>query len=109
VDEAVAALGRAAALAPEEPRFAYAHAVGLHSSGRVDAAIDALEEARQRHPTDRDLLFALATFQRDAGRPEAALTAAARLVELYPDAQNARALVQQLEAGLEAGSSDPAR
>jgi tetratricopeptide (TPR) repeat protein len=109
VDEAVTALERAAALAPEEPRFAYAHAVGLHSSGRVDEAIGALEEARQRHPTDRDLLFALATFHRDAGRPEAALTAAARLVELYPGAQDARALVQQLEAGLEAGSSDPAR
>ena len=96
IDEAVASLARAAALGPEEPRFAYAYAVGLHSSGRVDEAIAALEKALERHPDDRDLLFALATFHRDAGRRDAAIAAARRLRDRYPDDPDAVALLQQL-------------
>ena len=63
--EAIAALKRASELS-DDPRFAYAYAVALHSSGKVRDAIAALERARARHPRDRDVLFALATFHRDA-------------------------------------------
>jgi Tfp pilus assembly protein PilF len=94
--DAVVELGRAAAAAPEVPRFSYAWAVALHSTGATTRATEVLEATLERHPTDRDSLFALSTFHRDAGRRDAARQVAARLVQAHPDDPEARALVDAL-------------
>jgi len=96
--ESVAELGRAAALDPR-PAYVYAHAVALHSTGRVADAIRTLDAALARSPDDRDLLYALATFHRDAGDRTQARSAAERLVATHPADVEARELLQSLVAG----------
>jgi tetratricopeptide (TPR) repeat protein len=95
--EAVAALKRASELAAE-PRFSYAYAVALHSSGNVEDALRILERARKRHPGHRDVLFALATFHRDAGRTAKAMEYAEQLRRFHPDDGEAQALIASLRA-----------
>jgi Flp pilus assembly protein TadD len=95
-DEALTMLEQAATLSPETPRFAYAFAVALHSTGSPDQAIVVLEANLARHPADRDSLVALATFHRDAGRRAAALAAAQRLASAYPGDPGAQALLGAL-------------
>jgi tetratricopeptide (TPR) repeat protein len=48
--EAAEALARAARLAPEVPRYAFVHAVSLHSAGDADAARRVLRDLVERHP-----------------------------------------------------------
>jgi Flp pilus assembly protein TadD len=96
--EALDALARAAALAPEQPRLAYVYAVALHSTGGRERALSVLADAQQRHPGDREILLALATFSRDAGAFDQARSWAARLLALDPEDPNARALARELEA-----------
>jgi tetratricopeptide (TPR) repeat protein len=88
---------RAAQLAPNEPRYAYVHAVALHSVGRPADAIQVLERATVRWPADRDLLLALATMQRDAGRRDAARAAVQRLLAAHPGDRDARTLAAELQ------------
>jgi Flp pilus assembly protein TadD len=85
VPEAVAALGEAARLAPDDARFAYVYAVALHDTGKPAEAIKVLSGALARHPYDRDILIALGTYERDAGRADAARSRAQLLRELEPD------------------------
>jgi predicted CXXCH cytochrome family protein len=66
-DEALGQFARAAALDPENARFAYVYAVALHSSGRVKAAIAQLESALATHPDDRDVLAALVSYHEKRG------------------------------------------
>jgi Tfp pilus assembly protein PilF len=66
-DEALAQFARAAALDPENARFAYVYAVALHSSGRVKAAIAQLESALATHPDDPDVLAALVSYHEKRG------------------------------------------
>jgi Flp pilus assembly protein TadD len=61
-DTALHEFARAAGLEPGNARFAYVHAIALHSSGNVDAAIAQLKSALAMHPADRDILSALATY-----------------------------------------------
>jgi tetratricopeptide (TPR) repeat protein len=63
--EAIARLGAAARLAPDNARHGYVYAVALHDSGRKREAIRELERVLRRHPYDRDSLAALAAFQGD--------------------------------------------
>ena len=77
--EALAALERATALEPRNLRFAYVHAVALHSSGKVEAAIARLKKALAAHPNDRDILEALASFHHSRGDTAAAKQYADRL------------------------------
>jgi tetratricopeptide (TPR) repeat protein len=93
VKEASAALGRAAELDPGNARFAYVHAVALHSMGRVDAALDVLERSQRLHPDDRDMLLALVSINRDRGDLPAARSWAAKLAAVDP---SARPLLDQL-------------
>jgi Flp pilus assembly protein TadD len=97
--EAIAWLERAAAADPDNPRWAYVHAVAVASSGDVAHAVDILEEALALHPFDRDVLSGLATYARDLGRLDEARGYARRWLERAPDDPDARALVQQLGGG----------
>lgn len=67
-DSALREFARAAGLEPGNARFAYVHAVALHSAGKADAAIAALRAALTAHPSDGDILTALATFSAARGR-----------------------------------------
>ena len=80
--EALGALESAAALAPENARFGYVHAVALHSNGKTERALEVLEELLERWPGDRTVLEALVAFNRDAGHLEAARAYAAELQAL---------------------------
>lgn len=93
---ALASLERATQLAPQEPRYTYVYAVGLNSTGRPAEAIAVLERATRRWPEHRDLLFTLAAFEAQAGRRDAARRAVTRLLALYPDDAEARAMAAGL-------------
>jgi len=49
-DEALGELHRAAALAPDQARYAYVYAVGLHSAGRGGEAMTVLKDTLAQHP-----------------------------------------------------------
>jgi Tfp pilus assembly protein PilF len=66
-DTALKEFSRAAGLEPGNARFAYVHAVALHSSGKVDAAIAQLKSALDTHPVDGDIISALVSFHRKRG------------------------------------------
>jgi predicted CXXCH cytochrome family protein len=51
-DAALVELGRAATLAPDDPRFALAYAVGLSDAGRTAEALAVVERALRRSPGD---------------------------------------------------------
>ncbi|GEP07571.1 hypothetical protein MOX02_56090 [Methylobacterium oxalidis] len=77
--EALDDLRRAAELAPDQARYAYVYAVGLHSSGQAGEAMMVLKDTLTRHPADRATLSALIGFSRDAGDLASALDYAERL------------------------------
>ena len=83
-DEALEELHRAVELDPDQPRYAYVYAVGLHSAGRAGEAMAALKENLARHPVDRDTLLALISFSRDAGDVSTALEYAEQLAKIDP-------------------------
>jgi Flp pilus assembly protein TadD len=95
---AIAELARAAALAPEIPRYAYVYGIALNSAGEVDRARGVLDDAYRRHPGDQSLLTALVTLSRDAGDLEAALAYAVALVELIPEHPGARQLLAEIQS-----------
>ncbi|WP_336491095.1 tetratricopeptide repeat protein, partial [Methylobacterium nigriterrae] len=94
--EALDDLRRAAELAPDQARYAYVYAVGLHASGQASAAIAVLKDTLTRHPTDRATLSALIGFSRDAGDLASALEYAERLAQLAPGDPRPRVLVESL-------------
>ena len=96
LDEALAALGRAADLVPENPRYAYVYALALKKTGDVRVALQVLADAYGRHPADRNILMALTTINRDAGSRTDALNYALALRRRYPDDPEAEALVREL-------------
>jgi predicted CXXCH cytochrome family protein len=61
-DTALREFARAAGLEPGNARFAYVHAIALHSAGKVDAAIAQLLSALEADPANGDILSALAQF-----------------------------------------------
>jgi tetratricopeptide (TPR) repeat protein len=96
--EALGELARAAALEPEDARFAYVHAVALHDGGKPADGLRAAEAALSRHPWDRDLLLAAASWRAEAGDTAQALSLARRLLELDPANADVQSLVRSLEA-----------
>jgi len=66
-DTALREFARAAGLEPGNVRFAYVHAVALHSAGKADAAIATLIAALALQPNDGDILTALASFYEARG------------------------------------------
>ncbi|MFO1074897.1 MAG: cytochrome c3 family protein [Geminicoccaceae bacterium] len=92
--EAVAELGRAARLAPANPRYAYVYAVALQETGSPSDALPVLEAALARNPTDPDLLFTLGAILLQSGDAPAARRYAETLVRVAPNYPNARELLQ---------------
>ncbi len=95
---ALAALAKAAALAPTVPRYAYVHGVALHDSGAVGQAMTVLDRAHRRFPADQDILVALAMFEHQRGRRTIALDYVDRLARLDPESARIKALRQQIGA-----------
>ena len=95
--EALDLLQKAAALAPNQPRYAYVHGVALHSTGKVKEGLAVLEQAHQRFPGEREILTALITMHRDQGNVEQAQLYARKLLAQSPEDPQARALVAEME------------
>ncbi len=95
--QALKELGEAARLSPDNARYAYVHAVALHSAGRPDEALAALRAADARHPYDLGILGALVSINREAGNMTAALAYARKAAEAAPEDPEAKRLVTDLE------------
>lgn len=87
----------AAKLDPDNARYAYVHAVGLHSTGKRTEALAVLRAADKRHPYDLDILSALISMNLEAGDNKTALQYAKKAIEVLPDDQGVQALVTKLE------------
>ncbi|SFV33222.1 doubled CXXCH domain-containing protein [Hyphomicrobium facile] len=94
--EAMAALAKAAELAPEDPRFSYVYGVALHDTGKPREAVEALKSALTRHPYDRDILWALAKYEIEAGDDASALARAELLNHLEPERSDIAQLLGEL-------------
>ena len=95
--EALAALGRAAQLAPDNARFAYVYAVALQDGGRPGEAVAVLERAYAAHPTDPDILFSLAANLLQQGQLADAQRYARELMRVAPGYPNARELLRAVD------------
>ncbi len=100
LNEAMAALRGAADLAPDEPYYQYVIGIALNSTGERESALQQLRQAHARFPGYRDALVGLATIHRDGGEVEEARLYAERLLELSPADAVARALIDELNAGV---------
>jgi Tfp pilus assembly protein PilF len=83
-DSALREFARAAGLEPGNARFAYVHAIALHSAGKVDAAIARLKSALTAHPGNGDILAALVKFYEARGESAEARRYADQLRALTP-------------------------
>jgi Flp pilus assembly protein TadD len=83
-DSALREFARAAGLEPGNARFAYVHAIALHSAGKVDAAIARLKSTLTAHPGNGDILAALAKFYEARGEAAEARRYADQLRALTP-------------------------
>jgi predicted CXXCH cytochrome family protein len=92
-------LGTAAMSAPDNPRYAYVHAIALHSTGRRREAMAVLTDANARHPYNPDILGALVSFAREQGATSDALGYARQLLEVLPEDPDISHLVRELERG----------
>lgn len=81
--DAVGSLARAAELAPENPGYAYAHALALDANGETNQALAVLRKVSDRHPNNRDILAALAAIAQKIGDQEAERDYRARLEALH--------------------------
>ncbi len=96
--EAMAALAKAADLAPDNPRLVYVYGVALNSVGQSAAALALLSKAQLTFPEYFDIGWALATMQRDAGQRVAARSTALKLASRFPGNANVQALLRSLPA-----------
>jgi Tfp pilus assembly protein PilF len=85
IPAAETALGRAAALAPEQPRYAYVHALAQQAADDLPAALATLAAAAKRHPNHRETALALVTLNAEAGNTEAAVSWGERYLARFPD------------------------
>jgi predicted CXXCH cytochrome family protein len=90
-------LALAAQLDPDNARYVYVYAVGLHSSGKRTEALAVLRAAEKRHPYDLEILSALISMNLEAGDGKAALPYAKKAARVLPDDQGLKALLAKLE------------
>jgi tetratricopeptide (TPR) repeat protein len=95
-DEALASLGRAHQLRPDNIRYGYVYAVGLDAVGRTARAVQVLSTLHRARPGDADMLVALATFEEKLGHRSAAIGWAEALVRARPNDAEAKALFNRL-------------
>jgi len=94
---AIKELAVAAKLAPDNARYGFVYAVGLHSAGRRGEALSVLRAAEARHPYDLDILGTLVALNREAGKPRDALPYARKIAEVLPDEPGVKQLIADLE------------
>ena len=87
----------AAKLAPDNARYAYVYAVGLHSAGKRGEGLSVLRAAESRHPYDLEILGTLVSMMREAGKPRDALPYARKIAEVLPDDPGVKRLLAELE------------
>jgi Tfp pilus assembly protein PilF len=85
--DALPYLGRAAALAEDQPRYAYLYALALQGAGDVSQALEVLTQANGRHPGNREILTALVSLHREQGNDELAQRYAQELAQRFPGAE----------------------
>jgi tetratricopeptide (TPR) repeat protein len=95
-EEALASLGRAHQLRPDNTRYGYVYAVGLDAVGRTARAVQVLAVLHRARPGDADMLAALATFEEKLGHRSAAIAWAGKLAAARPDDPDAQALLSRL-------------
>jgi tetratricopeptide (TPR) repeat protein len=95
--EAIQMLSEAARLEPQEPRYAYVHAVAVHGGGRPAEAIDILKAALVRHPYDRSILMALISYEAGSRNISSALSRAELLAKLEPERPDIQQLLARLK------------
>ncbi|MEY3516255.1 MAG: hypothetical protein RIS67_472, partial [Pseudomonadota bacterium] len=82
MSEALPLLAHAALSAPDNPRYAYIHAIALHDSGQGARAIAALEQSLKRFPRNAEILAALVEYTRETGDARKSAAYEARLQAL---------------------------
>ena len=90
-------LALAVKLAPDNARYGYVHAIGLHSAGRRGEALSLLRTVDARHPYDPEILSALVSMSREAGNAKDALVYARKIAEIYPDNPEVKRMLAELE------------
>jgi Flp pilus assembly protein TadD len=95
-DAALSELAIAARLQPNASRFVYVYAIALNSLDRPGEAVALLFDATERFPSDFDMHWALATMLRDQERLEEAREVVTNLLEIYPQDESVRSLLQSL-------------
>jgi tetratricopeptide (TPR) repeat protein len=94
---ALGELALATKLAPDNARYAYVYAVGLHSAGKRAEALVVLRAADKRHPYDLETLSALVSMNREAGNARDALAYARQIAEVMPDDPGVKRMLSELE------------
>jgi len=90
-------LAAAAKLAPDNARYGFVYAVGLHSVGKRGEALSVLRAAEARHPFDLEILGTLVSMIRESGKPRDALPYARKLAEVLPDDPGVQRLIAELD------------
>jgi tetratricopeptide (TPR) repeat protein len=84
-EEGLAALAKAAALAPEDPRLGFVYAVALHDLGNPDEARRVLERVLARHRWDRETLLTLVSYRAQGGDQAGAAELIEQLRAMNPE------------------------
>ena len=95
-DDALTHLAKAAEVAPDNIRYTFVYAIGLHSLAKTEKALQLLGSIHDRHAADFDTVWALATINRDIGEIDRARNYARLLAAEHPDDDGVRQLLQSL-------------
>jgi len=106
-EEAAKTLARAAELLPAQGRVRYNLALVLYKLGRGAEGDRVLAEAARLDPTDPEILYGQAFRYAERGDWDRALLPAQKLVAMAPDDEDARRLLQRIQARGAGGPSAP--
>jgi tetratricopeptide (TPR) repeat protein len=96
---AIAELKRATEIDPDSIDAHYALGVALYSANRRTEAIAQLDRTWRKFPGDRTTLIGLISYVREQGDRRRAEELAVSLVQISPDDQQARALLEEIRRG----------
>jgi Flp pilus assembly protein TadD len=94
-NSALKELAEAANLSPENIRYAYIYAIGLHSTGKLSEALAVLKPIAEK-TNDIDILSALISMNREVDNNKAALVYAIKLAEILPNNMEIKQLIREL-------------